>query len=241
MLLFTIGHYDGISKLLEGYSWEIIFIYVLLCPVFLLLYTAFFISVSYCLVLVWLRNTEDLFHYNQEYLNKIEWAEVCIKIYNRMEIHFGVYFLFYFTMSQFIWTILFYLAISLAISNNGFSTESVLLQSLGFKIRKKLKIKKKLLGPFLFSIAYLIFLKFLIFQVDSIYRSFKKIKLELEDIDVEDKEDSKRVSKIIDVIDSAEPLSGCGMFHITRSTLTSMISTSITYLIILVQFKISFL
>ena len=77
--------------------------------------------------------------------------------------------------------------------------------------------------------------------MDSIYRSFKKIKLELEDIDVEDKEDSKRVSKIIDVIDSAEPLSGCGMFHITRSTLTSMISTSITYLIILVQFKISFL
>ena len=131
MLLFTIGHYDGISKLLEGYSWEIIFIYVLLCPVFLLLYTAFFISVS-----VWLRNIEDLFHYDQEHLNKIEWAEDCVKIYNKMEIHFGVYFLFYFTMSQFIWTILFYLAISLAISNNGFSTESVLLQSLGFKIRK---------------------------------------------------------------------------------------------------------
>ena len=71
MLLFIIGHYDGISKLLEGYSWEIIFIYVLLGPVFLLLYTAFFISVSYYLVLVWLRNIEELFHYDQEHLNKI--------------------------------------------------------------------------------------------------------------------------------------------------------------------------
>ena len=87
----------------------------------------------------------------------------------------------------------------------------------------------------------MIFLKILIFRVDSIYRSFKKIKLELEDIEDEDKESSKKVIKIIDVIDSAEPLSGSGMFYITRSTLTSMISTSITYLIILVQFKISFM
>ena len=77
--------------------------------------------------------------------------------------------------------------------------------------------------------------------MDSIYRSFKKIKLELEDIEVSDKEAGGKVIKIMDVIDSAEPLSGCGMFYITRSTLTSMISTSITYLIILVQFKISFL
>ena len=50
---------------------------------------------------------------------------------------------------------------------------------------------------------------------------------------------NKDVLDILDIIDSAEPLSGCGMFEIKRSTLTSMISISITYLIVLVQFKMS--
>ena len=220
------------------YSWETIFIYVFLCPVLLILYSSFLISVPYYLVLVWLRNIEELFYCDQDVTDKVEWAEHCIKIYNKTEEHLGGYFLFYLTLSQFVWIILFYLGISLTISSNGFSTSSFILQSLGFRLHKEHR-NKNILGPFSFAIAYLIFLKFLIFKVDSIYRSFKKIKLELEDI--EDKEDNKRVKKIIDVIDSAEPLSGCGMFHITRSTLTSMISTSITYLIILVQFKISFL
>ena len=83
----------------------------------------------------------------------------------------------------------------------------------------------------------------MIFQVDSVYRSFKNIKKSLECIDekLKDEEEIKRAKKIFEDLDSAEPLSACGMFQITRGTLTSMISTSITYLIILVQFKISFM
>ena len=81
----------------------------------------------------------------------------------------------------------------------------------------------------------------MIFHIDSVYRSFKNIKKSLKDIEDEwkDKKDIKRIVNIFEGLDSAEPLSGCGMFQITRGTLTSMISTSITYLIILVQFKIS--
>ena len=63
---------------------------------------------------------------------------------------------------------------------------------------------------------------------------------DMED-DLKDADDIKRAKKIIEDLDSSEPLSACGMFQITRGTLTSMISTSITYLIILVQFKISFM
>ena len=83
----------------------------------------------------------------------------------------------------------------------------------------------------------------MIFKVDSIYRSFKNIKKFLEEFEDQwkHKQEIKRVQKILEAIDAAEPLSGCGMFKITRGMLTSMISTSITYLIILVQFKISFM
>ena len=82
----------------------------------------------------------------------------------------------------------------------------------------------------------------MIFRVDSVFRSFKNIKGSLEEVgdELKDKSDIKRAKIILETLDSAEPLSGCGMFKITRGTLTSMISTSITYLIILVQFKMSF-
>ena len=82
----------------------------------------------------------------------------------------------------------------------------------------------------------------MIFRDDSVFRSFKNIKGSLEEVgdELKDKSDIKRAKIILETLDSAEPLSGCGMFQIQRGTLTSMISTSITYLIILVQFKISF-
>ena len=47
------------------------------------------------------------------------------------------------------------------------------------------------------------------------------------------------VSELLDTIEESEPLTGYGMFQITRGLLTSMISTSITYLIVLVQFKMA--
>ena len=97
------------------YSWETIFIYVFLCPVLLILYSSFLISVPYYLVLVWLRNIEELFYCDQDVTDKVEWAEHCIKIYNKTEEHLGGYFLFYLTLSQFVWIILFYLGISLTI------------------------------------------------------------------------------------------------------------------------------
>ena len=53
-------------------------------------------------------------------------------------------------------------------------------------------------------------------------------------------EEQMEVEEVMDLIADAQPISGCGMFEITRSTLTSMVSTSLTYLIILIQFKLSF-
>ena len=96
-----------------------------------------------------------------------------------------------------------------------------------------------ILGSVLFSGGYLIQLKLLIFRVDFTYRSFKRIKHVIKKVKFDDNYSAERAEDIIDTIEDAEPLSGCGMFQTTRSTLTSMIATSITYLIVLVQFKMS--
>ena len=78
------------------------------------------------------------------------------------------------------------------------------------------------------------------FEIDGFYRSFKNIRFfRMKNIPLTP-EDRADIEEVMDVIDDAQPISGCGLFEITRSTLTSMLSTSITYLIILIQFKISF-
>ena len=45
--------------------------------------------------------------------------------------------------------------------------------------------------------------------------------------------------KFFQEIESLGPLTGLGFFDIEKSTLTSMVSTALTYIIILVQFKMS--
>ena len=89
-----------------------------------------FLLISYNTVYVWLQHIEEIFT-RQNVANKIEWAEQCMKIYSRLEQFMGPYFFLWATQSQLVWTILFFLAISLAISNTGFSTISVLMHSLG--------------------------------------------------------------------------------------------------------------
>ena len=96
------------------------------------------------------------------------------------------------------------------------------------------------IGYFLISLAFLICFKMLNFEIDSFHRSFKNIRfcgLRRRNTTEEEEED---IQEVLDLIDEAEPITGCGMFGITRSTLTSMVSTSLTYLIILIQFKLSF-
>ena len=77
------------------------------------------------------------------------------------------------------------------------------------------------------------------FEIDSLHRSLKNIRfLRLRRSNTT--QDEEDVQEVLDLIGEAQPISGCGMFQITRSTLTSMVSTSLTYLIILIQFKLSF-
>ena len=56
---------------------------------------------------------------------------------------------------------------------------------------------------------------------------------------IEDLKDEKNeeIRLLLRKIDNLEPISPYGLCEVDRSLITSMISTSVTYLIILVQFK----
>ena len=53
-------------------------------------------------------------------------------------------------------------------------------------------------------------------------------------------DDGKDTKMLIREFDNLEPVSGYGLFNLDRTTLTSMVSVSLTYVIILLQFKQNF-
>ena len=58
---------------------------------------------------------------------------------------------------------------------------------------------------------------------------------------LEELEDEGQDTKgLIRELDNLEPVSGYGLFNLDRTTLTSMVSVSLTYVIILLQFKQNF-
>ena len=80
---------------------------------------------------------------------------------------------------------------------------------------------------------YLSLIKLFIFKVDNLNKLLKKILLTLEELE----DEGLKTRKLIRGLSNLEPVSGYGLFSLERSTLTSMVSVSLTYVIILLQFK----
>ena len=92
-------------------------------------------------------------------------------------------------------------------------------------------------GYLLFSISFLIFLELFLFAIDGVNDNIIILKRTAEDLPIIDDESKERVKQLLRDIEDLKPLSGYGLFSVNRSTLTNMTSVSITYLIVLVQFK----
>ena len=76
-------------------------------------------------------------------------------------------------------------------------------------------------------------------KVDDLNRSRKIVREALEDLDARGSTDPEVVRLLLRDVDNLEPVSGYGLFGVDRTTVTSMVSTAITYFVILIQFKTS--
>ena len=91
-------------------------------------------------------------------------------------------------------------------------------------------------GFSMFSISNFAFIVLLLFTADNLYVNMKNLKRTLlrnQNNDVEFKD-------ILEDLEHIEPLTGLGLFQIRKHNLTSMVSIAVTYLIILVQFRLTF-
>ena len=141
-----------------------------------------------------------------------ESAKECLSLYTKFNDNMGPLLLTFFSTSQFAWISCFYNAIVMCSPSHNLNTAATIQLTVAFTA---------------WTVMFLIFLKILTFQLDRQYRALQGLARLLPPGQL--KSDLKRTG----------PVSACGMFNIERSTLTSMVSTALTYLIILVQFKLS--
>ena len=71
------------------------------------------------------------------------------------------------------------------------------------------------------------------------FEELKRLAMPLQERMIQEKDpvEQMKTKFLIEKIENVRPLSGNGYFEISRETLTSIVGISITYLIILVQFR----
>ena len=96
-------------------------------------------------------------------------------------------------------------------------------------------------GNFSVSSGLMLNIAGLTFVLDGGHKCLKDLANTLQDLllYVTHRSQRQAIENIIRDIEKIRPLNGKGFFYITRGTLTGMASVGITYIIILVQFKMS--
>ena len=74
---------------------------------------------------------------------------------------------------------------------------------------------------------------------ESAFEKFKNLSVALQQSMIKEKDpvEQMKIRFLIEKVEKAKPLSGNGYFEVSKSTLASITSISITYLIILLQFR----
>ena len=123
--------------------------------------------------------------------------------------------------SQIMWIVTMFFSFGLFVGDSKLETLPLILSMTGYLF---------------YSIAFLVFLKDMLFKMHDLNDSRVFLKEAVEDLD---DIDDKRRRFLLREVERLKPVSGYGLFSVERSTLTSMVSVAITYLIILIQFKMA--
>ena len=123
--------------------------------------------------------------------------------------------------SQIMWIVTMFFSFGLFVGDSKLETIPLTLTMTGYSF---------------YSLAFLLFLKNIFFKMHDLNDSRVFLREAVEDLD---DIDDKRRRFLLREVERLKPVSGYGLFSVERSTLTSMVSVAITYLIILIQFKMA--
>jgi hypothetical protein len=152
-------------------------------------------------------------------------ARRCIELYTAFQEGFGTFFFFVFSVTQLLSIFTLFLTIS---------------QSIGSDDTLAVKLLHSL-GNLVVTSGLILNITGLTFILETGYKSLTGLAKPLQEQLIQQMDGSERriIKNTIKDLEQMQPLTGNGYFAITRGTLTAMVSVSITYIIILVQFKMS--
>ena len=119
----------------------------------------------------------------------------------------------------------------LAASCSGFLAVGLLI---GAKSTALIPLMIMQLGFATYSLALLCVIQFILFKIHDLNISLRILRRAVEDLQNIGQQQKIDLTR---QIEDLEPISGYGLFTVDRTTLTSTFSVSITYLIVLIQFK----
>ena len=221
--LVLIGMYLGTVEKMDKASVSH-FIAFFVLPFLSLVFTQLYWFTSVFLASVWVSKFIDLCT-NINHNDPIPWSKKCLFTYNSLEKHLGSYFFLFFSSSQVLWIFTLYIGVTGSFSDFRLST--TICFAAGFAILS-LSILVNILG---FSGL-----------LEDAHQSVQGLvkTLEIQSLLIDDRKAMLQLSYHIKDIEKAKPLTGRGLFQIDRSIFTGMMSVAFTYIIILVQFKLSF-
>ena len=221
-LLTWFASYQSLSPKLLSHPWFTRFFVTFFAPSFLSVLSMIYLGTCMILISAWIHHVREKLMQTPGQNKTLAWASNCLLLYQNIQEGLGPYFLICLPLGQVMWIFSLYLAITLPIGSGVednivhlYSISGFLFASLGF-----------LFGTIATS-----------FPCDDLHASLGHVIDRLEDLP--NAGEDREVAKLIKCLERTGPLTGYGLFKLERSTLTSMVSTSITYLIILVQFKLS--
>ena len=196
-------------------SWWLVGSYIQIIYICLLLFIIFFVVL--CLIdefkrIVCLRK-----------INTIQHTDNCIDGFKTLQNGFGKFFLIIFSYHQIENVFFTYMGISSLMSIKGNLLQNVVLS----------------VSYFTMTAYSMIILYCITLTAEEAYDALQSLNTPLEKMLINEK-DLKRKELIratMKKLEKIRPLNGNGYFDITRETLTSIVSTTVTYLIILLQFR----
>lgn len=216
--LILISHLLSVSTNMKNYQWSTMIVNVFVPWLFIWWWMICLpIALINLLTNSWINFVKELTE-KQPPQNLLKpWSRRCINLYRNIEEHLQIHHLIFCTALQISWIMQLFLAITFP-----FNLEKVpaIFMATGFSM---------------FSISNFAFIVLLLFTADNLYVNMKNLKRTLrnQNNDVEFKD-------ILEDLEHIEPLTGLGLFQIRKHNLTSMVSIAVTYLIILVQFRLTF-
>ena len=169
--------------------------------------------------LIWLCNKKSS-------SNILQHTKFCLNLFSDIKNGFGVFFLYVFGVSQFSSILSFFVVLSWPMSPDGF-----ILTRFVYSV-----------GLLSSSSGLIVNIVTITWKLDCGYQAMRGMTRPLQEILVtvqEDKYLRQEAKNMMCDIRNTGPFSGKGLFSITRGTLTGMLSIGVTYVIILVQFKMT--